>query len=288
MDYFSRIQKSIDFIEANLKEGISLEDISVQAYSSVPHFYRMFQITTGYSVMDYVRRRRLSQAAYELLTTEKRVIDIALDFQFNSEETFIRAFVKMFGATPGKYRRLCNVHDLFAKVTLNNQAIVIRKEEFDMEPDFIRRGFMLAGIEEEVDFNGNFVKTITSLQKRLFNKLHSIKNAVNPDSFIAYWYYKSAEGCEVPACCYLAAVEVSSLEDIPERLTVKVIPDSNFAVFNEKRRGEVAGPNGYAYRIWLPTTDRELNEDIPGDFEIYSDRRNIGPDSPCRIYIPVK
>ncbi|MDF2673716.1 MAG: hypothetical protein K0R09_1981 [Clostridiales bacterium] len=143
MDYFSRIQKSIDFIENNLKEDISLINVSEQAYSSVPHFYRMFQITTGYSVMDYIRRRRLNQAAYELLSTDKRVIDIALDYQFSAEETFIRAFVKMFGITPGRYRRLSNVHDIFTKITLNNQYIIIRKEEIDMEPRFITRGFKL-------------------------------------------------------------------------------------------------------------------------------------------------
>lgn len=288
MNYFSRIQKSIDYIENNLKEDISLKDVSEQAFSSVPHFYRIFQITMGYSVMDYIRRRRLNQAAYELLTTNKRVIDIALDYQFNAEETFIRAFVKLFGITPGKYRKLNNVQDAFTKVTLNERDIIIRRGELDMEPRLIKKSFILVGLEDEVDFNGNFVNTITSLQESLFAKLDSIKNSVNSDCYIAYWYYKSKEGMEEPVCCYFAGLETSDLENIPEGLLSKSIPESNYAVFDEKRRGEVAGPNGYAYRIWLPASGRELNEAIPGDFEMYPDRYNIGPDCPCKIYIPVK
>ncbi len=288
MDYFSRIQKSIDYIEANLKEDISLEQVSSQAYSSVSHFYRMFQITTGYSVMDYVRKRRLNQAAYELLTTSRRIIDIALDYQFSAEETFIRAFVKKFGITPGRYRRSGNVHDLFTKITLNDHDIILNKGDVDMEPRFIKREFKLVGIEGEVSFDGNFELTLNSLQESFFNKLDSITNKINPTTYIAHWFYRSREGNQEPLCYYFASVEVSSYEDIPEGLILKTIPESNYAVFDEKRRGEIAGPNGYAYKIWLPTSGRELNEAIPGDFEIYSDSHNIGPDTECEIYIPIK
>lgn len=288
MDYFLRIQKSIDYIEDNLTEEINLEDISSQAYCSVPHFYRIFQITTGYSVMDYVRKRRLSQAAYELLTTNKRIIDVAFNYQFSSEESFIRSFSKLFGTTPGRYRKSNNVHDLFTKITLDNYNIILKKGDVDMEPRFIRKDFKLIGVEGEINFNGNFVKTITLLNERLFNKFSSITNLVNPSSFIAHWYYKSNNNNEEPVCYYFASVEVRDLENIPEGLISKIIPESNYAIFDEKKRGEIAGPNGYAYKIWLPTSGKELNQAIPGDFEFYTDRHNIGPNSPCKIYIPIK
>ncbi|WP_425447328.1 AraC family transcriptional regulator [Dethiothermospora halolimnae] len=288
MDYFLRVQRAIDFIEENLKEDISLEEISNQAYSSVSHFYRMFQITTGSSIKGYVQNRRLSQAAYELLTTEKRVIDIGLDYQFNGEETFIRAFTKVFGITPGKYRKSGNVDDLLTKITLNKHDIILKKGDVDMEPKFIKKEFKLIGVEGEVNFSGNFVKTIDSLQKELFDKLDSIRDINNTNAFIAYWYYKSNGTNKEPLCYYFAAVEVDNMESIPKGLVSKIIPESNYAVFNEKRRGEIAGPNGYAYKVWLPTSDKELNEHIPGDFEVYSDINNIGADTPCEIYIPIK
>ncbi len=78
MEYIKKLQKAIDYVEDNLKEDLKLEKISEQCYFSVPHFYRLFQIFTGYSIMDYVRKRRLSLAAHELLTTNKRLIDIYL------------------------------------------------------------------------------------------------------------------------------------------------------------------------------------------------------------------
>ncbi|WDV48023.1 helix-turn-helix domain-containing protein [Clostridiaceae bacterium M8S5] len=288
MDYFLRIQKAIDYIEHNLKKEINLEDISNQAYCSVPHFYRIFQIAIGYSVMDYVRKRRLNQAAYELLTTDKRILDIAFDYQFNTEESFIRSFKKMFGNTPGRYRKTNNVHDLFTKITLDNHDIILKKGDFDMEPRFIKKGFKLIGVEGEVNFNGNFVKTITFLNERLLDSYKSISYLANPNSFIAYWYYKLSKDNVEPVCYYLASVEVSNLDKIPKGLISKIIPESNYVVFDEKRRGEVAGPNGYAYNIWLPSSGKELNQAIPGDFEVYSDRNNIGPDSPCKIYIPIE
>lgn len=105
MDYDARIQATIDYIEENIGKPIDLSDLSKKAFCSVPHFYRIFSSVVGMSVMDYIRKRRLSIAAHELVTTSKRIIDIAFDYEFKSQEVFTRAFLKEFGITPGAYRK---------------------------------------------------------------------------------------------------------------------------------------------------------------------------------------
>lgn len=105
MDYNARIQATIDYIEENIDNPIDLSDLSKKAFCSVPHFYRIFSSVVGMSVMDYIRKRRLSIAAHELVSTSKRIIDIAFDYEFKSHEVFTRAFLKEFGITPGAYRK---------------------------------------------------------------------------------------------------------------------------------------------------------------------------------------
>lgn len=159
-----------------------------------------------------------------------------------------------------------------------------------MEHRFLTKEFKLIGVEEKINFYEDFTEIIVSLQERLFNEVNNIKNMVNDNSYIAYWYRRIDQSTinEEPDTYYFAAVEVNEIEDIPDGLKSKVIPKSEYVVFNEKRRGEVGGPEGYAYTSWLPNSGRELNNEVAGDLEVYHSRDNIGYESECEIYIPIK
>lgn len=96
--------RAVDFIEANLRADISVADIAGAVSYSLFHFCRVFSKVIQHTPYDYLMRRRLSEAAKELLETDKRVIEIALDYQFNNPETFSRAFKRMFGMQPIQWR----------------------------------------------------------------------------------------------------------------------------------------------------------------------------------------
>ncbi len=113
-----RIQKSIDYIETHLCDDIKLAEIAKQSYFSEFHFNRLFKKAMGTSVMEYVRERRLSEAAMELTEANEKITDIALKYQFSSEESFSRAFKKRYGASPRYYRNIRKENERILNRTL--------------------------------------------------------------------------------------------------------------------------------------------------------------------------
>lgn len=105
MDHIDRVGAALDYIEEHLREDISLEEIARQAHSSLFWFHRVFALLVGDSLGEYLRKRRLNCAAVELVTTNQRIIDIAVKYGFSSHEAFTRAFSAHFGITPSQYRR---------------------------------------------------------------------------------------------------------------------------------------------------------------------------------------
>lgn len=103
MTYYERIQRSIDYMEEHLEEELTIEACAQAAFMSVSGYYRMFLSIVGYSVKDYIRRRRLTLALEELRQGES-VIEAAVKYQYNSADSFTRAFKNQFGILPSKIR----------------------------------------------------------------------------------------------------------------------------------------------------------------------------------------
>jgi AraC family transcriptional regulator len=153
-EYFLRLERALQFIELNLNENISLQTVSKKAFSSLSHFHRIFFAMTGYSLKDYIRKRRLSNAALELVTSQKKVIDLALDAQFETPETFARAFKKMFGMSPKEFRIQKKEFEIF-------RPLEIRLDHFFVEnlPQNIEFSFVF--LEKQIVMA---VKTRTTLE----------------------------------------------------------------------------------------------------------------------------
>ncbi|WP_373568331.1 helix-turn-helix domain-containing protein [Lysinibacillus fusiformis] len=100
------IKKIILYVEENLHEPLTLENIAAQSNFSKYHFHRIFQSTIGMTVTEYIRLRRLANASSALLYRSERILDIALYYQFESQESFTRAFKEIYKLPPGKYRRM--------------------------------------------------------------------------------------------------------------------------------------------------------------------------------------
>lgn len=96
------IQKSIDYIEDNLKADISAVELSDMTGFSLFHYYRLFSCAVGMPVMQYILRRRLLNAIYEI-SCGNRMVGVALDYGFETHAGFYKAFQREFGYTPSQY-----------------------------------------------------------------------------------------------------------------------------------------------------------------------------------------
>lgn len=94
------IQNAIRYIEDNLTEELCIADISAKAYVSPFHFQRIFSVLCGFTVGEYIRQRRLSLAGEELSAGNMRVIDIAVKYGYDSQDSFSRAFTRFHGISP--------------------------------------------------------------------------------------------------------------------------------------------------------------------------------------------
>lgn len=102
MNYLDIIQSSIDYIEENIKAEISAEELAKKSGFSLFHYYRLFQSIIGMPVMQYIVRRKLINAIYEISCGEK-MLDTALSYGFSTHAGFFKAFKREYGCSPTQY-----------------------------------------------------------------------------------------------------------------------------------------------------------------------------------------
>ena len=138
MDWVTSIHQAIQYIEEHLREELTIREIAQQAALSPFYFQKGFAMLCGMTVGDYIRQRRLSAAGLEVLTTDRKIIDIALEFGYDSPDSFTKAFARFHGLTPAALRKgggaVCSFAPLRIKVTLeggqNMDCKVMKKEAF--------------------------------------------------------------------------------------------------------------------------------------------------------------
>ena len=112
------LKHAVTHLESHLTAPTSIAEAAALVGYSRYHFSRLFLAVTGITPVAYLRKRRLTEAARELATSSKRILDIALDYQFQSQEAFTRSFKQEFGVSPGLYRLQKRLRRLFDRITL--------------------------------------------------------------------------------------------------------------------------------------------------------------------------
>jgi len=104
LHWIESITKALHFIENNLTQNICVDDVADNVYASGAHFQRIFHLVTGYTIGDYLRNRRLSEAAHDIAHGQK-LIDVAFKYQYDTQEGFSKAFTRFHGITPKQARK---------------------------------------------------------------------------------------------------------------------------------------------------------------------------------------
>lgn len=105
MEWADAIQNAISYIEENLTENITADDVADHVFMSSFYFQKGFSMLCGYSVMEYIRNRRLALAGSKLVTTDSRIIDVAMEFGYDSPDSFTKAFTRFHGVSPSIVRK---------------------------------------------------------------------------------------------------------------------------------------------------------------------------------------
>jgi AraC family transcriptional regulator len=116
---FSAIENTIETIEKEIKNFLNLDRLSEEAGISKYHLHRLFKSITEKSLMSYVRDRKLSLSLTDLINTNLNIIDIANEYQFKHEQSYIRAFKQKFNITPAQYRKIQCEMPIEQKIDIN-------------------------------------------------------------------------------------------------------------------------------------------------------------------------
>ena len=187
MDNFSNkqaVSKIQAYIEKNIKKRMSLYEIANIAGYSPGHMSKIFKQYTGKTIFDYMRALRMSKAALTLRDEKIAVIDVALDFMFDSHEGFTRAFAKEFGITPKKYA--VNAPPL--KLFMPYPIIEEKKQGSDLMEDGVKTEMVFIQVVERVKRKAiikrgikatNYFEYCDDVGCDVWGVLCSIKDAIN-------------------------------------------------------------------------------------------------------------
>lgn len=216
------LQKAMDYIEKNLTNDISYYDIAQEAGISVPHFYRLFKRLTGDTVGAYILRRRISMAANDLADHNKSIVSIAFEYGFESHDVFTRAFSRVYGMSPSKYRKSIAPAPLKRLTVINDQHVV---DEHQMKFSLLHtEGFAIAGLTcraVQWDSDG----AIGKLWSEFLARLEKIQ--LTPDAVTMYGICEQ-EDCQNGVFTYMAGIGIDSFTEVPPGMTKKFITPQNF------------------------------------------------------------
>lgn len=282
MDHLCRIAQAVAYIEANLDEPIVLEQVACEAGYSLFHFHRLFHAVVGDSVKEYIRKRRLTRSAEELIRTERRVVDIAMDYCYESHESFTRAFKKMYGVAPVQYRKRDRWEPLLEPARIAGVQAPPVQGGFCMEPRFVDLPeFTVVGTKY---FGNNLRGEIGQMWTKFIPRIPGIPFKTGPQMS---WYGVCFDANENGEFAYVSGVAVSRADQIPEGMVAKTVPAGRYAVFTHRGKLDTLRDTyQQIYGTWVPRAGLSVRGGF--DFEYYDERFKDGcDDSEVDIYIPI-
>ena len=273
------VEKTLWYIDSHLEDSITLADLAPVSGVSRYHLSRAFLTATGYSVMRYVRGRRLSKAAKMLAAGAPDILTVALMTGYGSHEAFTRAFCEQFGITPEALRS----HGGLATLQLVESINMTEAKLVDLMPPRFENGkaMTITGLCER--YTCDTIHGIPSLWQRFGPYIGNLTGQVGE---LAYGVCCPSD--ESQPFEYIAGVEVSSIADLPSGFRHIQIAPQRYAVFTHE--GHVSGIRNTCYTIWnqwLPESDFEQVE--APDFERYDERFDPQTgNGVVEIWLPVK
>lgn len=295
MDWLTCIRTAIAYMEAHLAEDIGVVDVAEQVHISPFFLQRGFSVMTGCGVGEYLRNRRLYEAARDLRDGSDKVIDIALRYLYDTPESFAKAFSRFHGATPSQIRTGAAPIRAFLPLRINLTVQGGQQMDFKITPMF---PFKVIGFQKEFDYETAYAdipKFWDEICAKYAANVYAGNAPANP--------YEQAlvDNCigEYGVCIddipggkfrYLVAGKYAG-GPVPEGMAVYEFPRGQWAVFN------CVGPipealqtlNTRIFQEWLPgNPDYELCGNATVEWYDCVNGEKTDPDYRSAIWVPVK
>ena len=282
MDWLDKFNAVIDYIEENLDAEIEYATLAGLACCSEFHFSRMFSSLLGIPLSEYIRRRRLTKAAFEIQTSNTKIIDVALKYGYESPDAFTRAFRLLHGVAPIAAKengvKLKAYPRLSFQITVKgNVEMEYQIEKIDFEMRFAGKTYQVKTSEafsripeiiKNAEKDGYQKKLIDMSWEKPKCKLESLvgicgKEASIKDEDFTYFYGVRFDGCLpkgmeeliIPQCIYAVFPNVI---DAWKRLYSEWLPASDYELANQPCIEHYLGPgHKIKHELWVPVIEKE-------------------------------
>lgn len=288
MDWITGISKAIDYIEEHITEPTDYARAAKEACSSSFNFQRVFALLCGYTLGDYVRMRRLTLAGEELLSTDAKVIDVALKYGYDSPESFSRAFTRFHGVSLSAVRKGAAIRSfsrICVKLILTGGSIMEYRIEKKQAAKIIcrRREFTKPGDDytnREIPEFWNECGRDGSIQKLC----GYIKDSAQFKGLLGVCFSTEMTDSGFP---YGIGAEYDGESD-PQDFEIVEIPAYTYAVFTVRGRMPDAFRGTYRKICteFFPQSGYEYGNGV--EIEVYPSADVQNPDYTCEIWIAVK
>ncbi len=282
MDWIKIIENALRYIEENLSGELTVGRIAEKVNISPFYFQKGFSMLCGYSVGEYIRMRRLSVAGSELVTSDNKVIDLALKYGYDSPDSFTKAFTRFHGSTPTDVRRkgalLKSFAPLHIKIILDGgNTMEYRVEE--------KPAFRVMGVSKIFSY-----ETANADIPQYWDEIH-VQAAVKPvEGMYGICFDEEMGGNRFR---YMIADDLEEGKAGEKNLETYEVPRHTWAIF--PCRGamplSLQEVNRRIFSEWLPASNYEIAEGY--NIEYYSDSAEFkdgtqDPDYYAEVWIPVR
>lgn len=281
MNTLEHLQNAIDYIETHLDSSLKLEDIAIHSNYSPYHFHNLFSALTGMGVMDYVRRRRLSEAGMLFIRHKAKVLDIAVHYDYESAESFSKAFKKQHHYTPSEIKkRKGSLQTTFPiKITHNQKGAVKMKMRIEE-----KESVNIAGYQKTFSYeNGANLKEIPMFWDEINQSAKDLDLFKMNDHKI--------EGivglCQQASDGFMTYLIGTSC-DFQEGLVNVELPKSRWLVFDAVGALPQSVQNTWRdiVSLYLPTCSEEIDGSM--DLEVYSQEDPNSESLVTEIWLRIK
>ncbi|SDC33660.1 AraC family transcriptional regulator [Actinokineospora iranica] len=285
----SALNRLVDFVEGHLGAEFDVEELARMAGTTEYHLRRMFSSLAGMPLSDYVRRRRMTVAAGDVVRGQDDLLTIAVRHGYGSTEAFGRAFRAVHGVGPGDARR--DGGPLRTQPRIRFRLTVEGSNPMDTRI-VDRPAFRLIGHAARVPLiylgaNPHIERHIAALPQEEHPRLKALANT-EPGGLLQVCDDIDSDRAEGSELTYLHGVAVTGDTPVPDDLDAIEVPEGRWAVFR------TAGPYPQALQEtwaataseWFPANPWRLR---PGpEIVAFLDRAADFSTATCELWVPVE